>query len=307
MTSPTPVATTAEPPRPPPIVPREEVARCGCCYATERAPFYPPADVVECLSCGVLYVSPRPTAEAITQFYSMLGRYAHWDLEPGRKAMWQRRASRLRRLVDGGRLLDVGTGQGDFGAEAKRYFAFEGTEISSEGARMARERHGLTVHEGDVLDLPLERGSYDVITLWHVLEHVPEPRPVVDRCIELLRPGGVLAIAVPNTDFNLGLTKKTLRAALDFAFKRTPDRSIWFPRLYLQEPEEEIHLTHFTLSTLTWLLRSAGLDICEQGLDDHSADHQLRARYEHHRDNLKYKLSGVAVAPAIFAAGRKAL
>lgn len=290
---------------PPPIVPREHVKFCGVCGSTERAPFYQPADVVECQGCRVLYVSPRPTAEAIAQFYSMAGRYAHWDRQPGRKAMWERRVKRIHKLVPGGNLLDVGTGQGDFGAQARRYFSFEGTEISLEGARMARERYGLTVHEGELMSIELPKQRYDAITLWHVLEHVGDPRVVVNRCIELLKPGGVLAIAVPNTDWDLALTKRALNATWKFAFKREPDRSIGFPRLYLQDPEEEIHLTHFTLGTLTWLLRSAGLTIVEQGIDDHAAEDDWEARKTHYKYELFYRMSGFVSAPAIFAAARK--
>jgi ubiquinone/menaquinone biosynthesis C-methylase UbiE len=287
-----------------PLVERVQ-APCGVCGSSEREPFHSFSDVVRCLDCGTLYVSPRPSSAAIERFYSQAGHYDHWDREPGRKAMWRRRVQRLLRLCPGGRLLDVGTGQGDFGAAAREHFTFEGTEISSEGVRMARERHGLTVHHGDLLDLDLPRGHYDVITLWHVLEHVPEPRLVVERCHALLRPGGVFAVAVPNTDYNLNLSKKLLASAAGFALGRSFSREVGFPRLLLESSEEEIHLTHFTLSTLGWLLRSKGFEVCERGLDDYSADDSPRARYKHHKDNLFFQITGFASSPAIFIAGRK--
>lgn len=292
--------------RAPHVVPRETVSCCGVCGATERAVFDASSDVVECQGCGVLYVSPRPTAEAIGAFYSAAGHYAHWDDEPGRAAMWQRRTDRVRKLSPrGGRLLDVGTGQGDFGAAARKYFDFEGTEISSEGARLARERHGLRVHEGELLALDLPRGAYDAITLWHVLEHLADPRATIARCAELLKPGGVVCVAVPNTDEELVLRKAMLRAARDFALKQRPDRSIRFPRITLDGRTEEIHLTHFTLRTLTWLLRSLGLEVVERGIDDFSPELGLRARLRHHELALKFAWTGLASAPCIFAAARK--
>ncbi|MCS6902037.1 MAG: class I SAM-dependent methyltransferase [Myxococcales bacterium] len=278
---------------------------CGVCGSSEREPFHAFSDVVRCLDCGVLYVSPRPSSAAIERFYSRAGHYDHWDREPGRKAMWRRRVQRLLRLCSGGRLLDVGTGQGDFGAAAREYFTFEGTEISSEGVRLARERHGLTVYHGDLLDLDLPRGAYDVITLWHVLEHVLEPRKVVERCYALLKPGGIFAVAVPNTDYHLNLSKKLLASTIGFALGRPMFREVGFPRLLLESPEEEIHLTHFTLASLCWLLRSKGFLVCERGLDDYSADNSLRARYEHYKSNLFFQMTGFASSPAIFAAGRK--
>ncbi len=287
-------------------LPREHVEACGVCGARERATFQPMADVVECMACGALYVSPRPTPAAIGEFYSRLGHYDHWDREPGRAAMWQRRTRRIGKLVPpGGLLLDVGTGQGDFGAAAKELFRFEGTEVSSEGARLARERHGLTVHEGDLLGLDLPRGRYDAITMWHVLEHVAEPRATVARCFDLLKPGGVLAVAVPNTDTKFILSRTELGAAYDVAVKRPPRRGIWMPRLLLESSTEEIHLTHFTLGTLTWLLRASGLSLCERGVDDFSADASLRHRVEHHAHALFHRVTGFTSASCIFAAGRK--
>lgn len=293
------------------VVEREEAPRCGVCGARERSAFYPPADIVECGVCRALYVSPRPTAQAIVDFYSAGGHYDHWDREPGRAAMWRRRTERIARLAprrpDGAppRLLDVGTGQGDFGGAARGAFDVEATEVSAEGARLARERHGIRVHEGDLLDLDLPRATFDVVTLWHVLEHVAEPRATVERCAALLRPGGVLAIAVPNTDWDFALTKTTLRAARQFALKRRPRFELPLPRLVLESSQEELHLTHFTLRTLSWLLDSVGLEVCERGLDDHSADAGLRARLEHGKYALWYRVAGLAVAPAIFAAARK--
>lgn len=286
-------------------VPREEVPTCGGCDARERKPFYRKGDIVECEGCGLLYVSPRPTLEAIEAFYSAAGHYDHWDREPGRKPMWRRRVSRIRRLVPHGRLLDVGGGQGDFIAHAREHFEVEATEISREGVRLARERHGLSMHLGDVLRLDLPKESYDVVTMWHVLEHVPSPKEIVARCRELLRPNGLLVVAVPNTDSWFRMTLARIRAAAQRALGARPNRGIRIDRLELVDSTEEIHLTHFTLHTLGSLLRDAGFRICEQGLDDHSADHRLRARVLHHAHHALLRATGRATAPAIYAAVRR--
>lgn len=287
------------------LVPREDVACCGVCGSPERAPFYPPADVVECLGCGVLYVSPRPTAEAIAEFYSRQGHYEQWDKEKGRDDMWRRRTERIRRMVPSGKLLDIGTGQGDFGAIARSVFDVDGTEVSSEGARQAKERHGLDIRVGDALDLDLPKGGYDVVTMWHVLEHVAEPRRLLLRAKELVRPGGVVAVAVPNTDWRLALTRARARAAVQFAMKQRPNRAIPFARLELDRPEEELHLTHFTLTTLVRLVEACGLTIADAGLDDYSAQPGLRPRLDHAAAELLYRATKIPYSAAIFAAGRK--
>lgn len=306
---------------------REPVDACPVCGSPERTGCVPSADVVQCLACDVLYVSPRPTAEAIAAFYSAPGRYAHWDAQRGRAAMWRRRLERVRRLVPSGRLLDVGTGQGDFGAAARAHFDFEGTEISAEGVRVARERHDLAVHEGDLLGLALASDRYDAVTAWHVLEHVANPGAVAAECARLLRPGGILAIAVPNADEHWQLTRRLWSDALQFALQRPPRRDCRVPlvdhglalvvgrmplrditisRLDLARREQEIHLTHFTLDTLTRLLRSLGLQVVERGIDDHSPDEGIGARIDHRRQLAAYRLTGRAAANAIFVAARKA-
>jgi SAM-dependent methyltransferase len=311
---------------PEPPTAREIVSACPACGSPDRVAYLPAADLIRCLSCDVLYVSPRPTPAAIAAFYSSPGRYARWDAERGRAAMWRRRLARVRRYTPSGRLLDVGTGQGDFGAVAQAHFAFEGTEVSSEGARIARERHGLAVHVGGLADLALPSEHYDAVTLWHVLEHVENPRRIAIECRRLLKPGGLLAVAVPNADEDWQLTRRLWADALRFARNRPPQDGSRVPvvdhvlrlmlghmplgdlaiaRLDLARPDEEIHLTHFTLDTLARLLASVGFAIVERGIDDHSPAPGLAPRIEHRRQLAAYRLTGRAAANAIFVAARR--
>lgn len=283
---------------------RVHVPRCGVCGAEERMRFYPPAHVVECLGCGVLYVSPRPTHEAIAEFYSRQGHYDQWDEQSGRAQMWRRRVERIRALVPSGRLLDIGAGRGDFGAQARRYYEVEGTEVSSEGAQLAKDRHGLEIRLGDVLELDLPKAHYDIITMWHVLEHVAEPRAVLERCRELLKPGGVICVAVPNTDHQYKMARAELRATVQLVMRRPPDRGVVLDHIALVRPEEEVHLTHFTMRTLTSLMRSLDLTILETGLDDYSPHNDPRTRLKQHCLAFMDRRFGVTIGRAIFVAAR---
>lgn len=305
----------------------EVVDRCPVCGSPDRTPYFPAADVIQCMACDLLYVSPRPTAAAIAAFYCAPGRYDRWDAEPGRDAMWRRRLAVVGRLTPrGGRLLDVGTGQGDFAAAAASSFDVETTEISSEGARIARERHGLAVHRGSLLDLGLPAARYDAITLWHVLEHVPNPGEVAAECGRLLKTGGVLAVAVPNADEHWQLTRRLWSEALRFARGLPPEddcrvpgvdhalyamigtmprRRIAMSRLDLLRPDGEIHLTHFTLETLARTIAARGFEIVERGIDDHSPAEGVGARIRYQRQAAAYRLTGRAAAHAVFVAARK--
>jgi 2-polyprenyl-3-methyl-5-hydroxy-6-metoxy-1,4-benzoquinol methylase len=99
-----------------------------------------------------------------------------------------------------GRLLDVGCGYGFFLKEmAQRGWQAEGIEISTTGLRYARDSLGL-----EVSDQPLPRadwpdGRYDVITLFYVIEHLPDPMATLKEAYRLLRPGGLLFLRWPHT------------------------------------------------------------------------------------------------------------
>lgn len=316
------------------IVPRVDSPLCGACGSPARVPYYAPGDIVECLGCGVLYVSPRPSDAAMARFYSFYGRYAHRERKTGQlptfstwlqrgrgawrptgRASWRptgrpvvrRRLARVRRHVREGRLLDIGAEQGDFAALARSVFEAEGTEISREGVRVARDKHGLDLHLGDPLALHLLDGHYDVITLWHQLVRVTQPQALVARCFELLRPGGVLAISVPNTDAGAQLTRARFEDALRFAVKglglriHTPRTRVPIGRLELQSPLEDIRLTHFTLETLEGLLEREGFEVVESGLDDLESGSWIG----HHLESLFYRLTRIALGPAIYLAARK--
>jgi SAM-dependent methyltransferase len=114
----------------------------------------------------------------------------------------------LRRLVHAGvdsshgqRLLDVGCAAGFFMAEAAREewgWAPVGCDVNSELIGYAHGVLGLDVVQASFLDAPFAPGSFDMITMFSVLEHLPRPRDVVERAHDLLRQGGVIAIETWN-------------------------------------------------------------------------------------------------------------
>jgi SAM-dependent methyltransferase len=107
-----------------------------------------------------------------------------------------------------------------------------GIEYDDESAVAARETYGLDVGTGGLEGAGFPPGSFDVITMCHVLEHLPDPGDAVERCRCLLRPGGLLVAAVPNLS--------SLQASVG--------KEQWF---HLDPPH---HLFHFTLEGLLALL-----------------------------------------------------
>ncbi len=199
--------------------PASTTVACDLCKATENRVLYTNADwklpgldafaLVQCTQCGLIYLNPRPTPQAIGAFYPQ--DYAPFrpaiEDEPRALMRWMRRrkVARLRKAVERhtgltqGRILDVGCATGIFLHEmAQAGWDARGVELTTSAARYARERFGLEVYEGQLEEAPYAEGTFDAITFWDVLEHTFSPRRTLERSAALLRPGGIVAINIPN-------------------------------------------------------------------------------------------------------------
>src|SRR5690349_22293158 len=100
-----------------------------------------------------------------------------------------------------GRLLDVGCSAGFFLKVARdRGFDVHGLEIPADTAALARERYDVDVQVGTLDDAHFEPGSFDVVTMWDVIEHVRDPVGAMSTVARLLKPGGIAALMTPNVE-----------------------------------------------------------------------------------------------------------
>jgi SAM-dependent methyltransferase len=241
-----------------------ETTACLLCGATEAQPRYILPDLllglpgsfrlVQCTRCSLLYQNPRPTPDEIGAYYPpeydpfttppwanprLLTRLLHLY---GIKKRW--------RLVEqwapprqGPRaILDVGCATGVFLAAGSDNWRKIGVELTAEAAHLARAQFGLHVHQGSIDHISLPPASFDVVTMWDVLEHVHNPTRTLQQVRTLLRPDGILVARVPN-------------------------RNSWDARLWgaawagLDQPR---HLFVPDETTLARLLQQAGLTIVER-------------------------------------------
>jgi SAM-dependent methyltransferase len=167
--------------------------------------------LVRCRRCGLIYQNPCLTAEALARYYPP--EYHPFlraiEDEPSPVRRWDRRRGVDRRCraviaraeVRTGRALDVGCGTGIF-LDGMRRWGWEahGVEPSAVASAYARERLGLPVLTAELESAGYPAEFFDVVTLWDVLEHVPDPRRTLSAAWRALRPGGLLALSLPNLE-----------------------------------------------------------------------------------------------------------
>ncbi len=207
--------------------------------------------LVECSSCGFVYVNPRPVPDAISAFYQnedyqpfvstkqaiplwdRLYNFSRMFTIPGKRRKVQKRKRT-------GSLLDVGCGTGEFLVEMQRCgWQVDGVEKDQGAAAHASGILGREVHTQELRDCGFPRESFDVITMWHVLEHLYDPRAAIGQVAHLLRRDGLIVIAMPNI------------SSVDARFYREN----WVP---LDSPR---HLLHFTPATMKRLCDACGLTL----------------------------------------------
>src|ERR1051325_5782406 len=168
-----------------------------------------PLRTVICQCCGLVWTDPRPAEEEVKKFY------AH-DYRLQYKGAWQPKFKHVHRggkvsldrlrwlrrfLRPADAILDVGAGGGEL-VYLLRGLGYDarGLEPNEGYARYAREELKLPIEMGFFKELELGGQTFDVVTLFHVLEHLEDPAGTVARLRDCLRPGGHLFIEVPNVE-----------------------------------------------------------------------------------------------------------
>lgn len=180
---------------------------CPVCGARKRDPLFVKNGwpVVRCPACTLVYVDASIDRRTLDALYGR--EYFEGDAfqdyiaeAQTRLASARGRTKVLARIVPGGHLLDVGCAAGFFLRAASEHYAVSGVELSEFAARHAREELGVRVFTGDIFDAPLDDEEFDVVTMWDVVEHLPNPAAVMAEVARVTRRGGLLVLATGNVD-----------------------------------------------------------------------------------------------------------
>ena len=175
---------------------------CPCCGGGLLTPVFDPP-LVRCRACGLVFRNQEGAQEQVREgFEVMYGdpRDEH-RIQERRRPLYQEFLARYRPIPGENRLLDVGCGSGQFLRLAReRGWDVVGTEIAEAAAEAARTAE-LPVRLGSLTTATLPESSFNVITLWNVLDFIPNPVAEIRAAQRILAPGGLLVLRVSNLAF----------------------------------------------------------------------------------------------------------
>ena len=196
---------------------KENILLCGICEGSAIKKHLVGQDhnsteeffnIAECKNCGYRFTSPRPKEKFIGKYYQSKNYISHNSTKKGlinkiyhivRKYQFYNKSQLIKKYsrTSGKKILDIGCGTGDFLKYMQnKKWEIDGIEKNEGARKIAIKKNNIRINS-DLLSLK-EKDKYDVVTMWHVLEHIYYPQSYIKKIYKILKKDGVIIIAVPN-------------------------------------------------------------------------------------------------------------
>jgi 2-polyprenyl-3-methyl-5-hydroxy-6-metoxy-1,4-benzoquinol methylase len=235
-----------------------------------------------CAACGLVRTEPQLTAHELEPYYAE----EYWGGIEATDANWVRRDQRhrtgfLQRFRNEGSVLDVGCGLGFFlrALDPKRWDRYGIEPMPVPNREAARSLGSDRIRNSELIAAGLPSGKFDAITFWDSLEHLPNPRAILQEAGRLLRPGGIILIGLPNFG----------------GYQARHFGEDWFA---LSLPH---HLCHYTRESLTRLLEDCGFRV--RVMEDRAGPENYHA-LKHSLLNRLTRLHGRRVGRLLYYAAK---
>lgn len=227
---------------------KTEIVVCNLCGGSKTRRVFSHAvyPIVACTTCGLTYLSPRPSEEAIKKIYSHeyfeqegIGsgytNYACLRSDLHKEA--QRRLKLISRYIQKGNLLDAGCGHGDFLIEAKQYgFTVMGCDIASSAVSYMKKKYKLPAVVAAITPGELPKGPFNVITSWDVIEHMTDPLQSLRAFRQIQKRGDFLFMTTPDvTSIDARILGRYW-----YGFKRIPEHLYYFSPITMRHMLEQV-------------------------------------------------------------------
>ena len=191
---------------------KKEYVNCSLCgsSATKRLFKKESLNFVKCKKCGLVYLNPRLTKEAIKKFYDPgINRWTNLkDYIDMKLPLFEDLLNQVEKVKKGIRILDVGCGIGLFLKLAKeRGWDAYGVDISSEDVGYAKEKYGLEIYRGTIKDASYPDNFFDAVTMWDVIEHLPDLLIYLKEARRILKKDGILFVLTGNIESTVAKAK----------------------------------------------------------------------------------------------------
>ncbi len=156
--------------------------------------------IVKCKSCSMIYVNPTLDNTILAEIYSSGMLPFKQSFEETRQVEYQRVIKRIKKIKPTGRILDVGSGHGHLLKIARNHgYQALGIEINKKGYEYSKSQ-GLEVINDYIENAELKDNHFDIVILFHLLEHTTNPSSILSEVFRVLKKDGLLVVAFPNVN-----------------------------------------------------------------------------------------------------------